>query len=181
MEWLFSKLAAHESHLTILLRLVVATFAGMAIGLNRDKQNKPIGMRTLALVSLSAAAVVLTGTVYGEEQFHQDALSRVVQGVLTGVGFLGAGVIMRGKDNIEVHGLTTASTVWIAAALGVTSGLGAWFITFVGTAIALLLLSLGKQLEYSLLRLLGFSPPQNHAVSEGEPKSTGGDESHPQP
>ncbi|NIX77706.1 MgtC/SapB family protein [Microvirga terricola] len=177
MEWLLPKLAAYESDITILLRLLVATFAGMVIGLNRDRHNKPVGMRTLALVSLSAAAVVLSGTVFGEH-FQQDAASRVMQGILTGVGFLGAGVIMRGKDTFEVHGLTTASTVWIAAALGITSGLGAWFITFTGIIIALLLLTVGKPLEYALIRMLG-GPDQ--AGSEGDPKSAGSDQGHNQP
>jgi putative Mg2+ transporter-C (MgtC) family protein len=179
MEWLLSKLAAHESHLSILLRLLVATFAGMAIGLNRDQHNKPIGMRTLALVSLSAAAAVLSGTVFGEH-FREDATSRVIQGVLTGVGFLGAGVIMRGT-NFEVHGLTTASTVWIAAALGITSGLGAWFITFTGIVIALLLLNLGKPLEFALIRLLGGTHGADQAGSEGGPESSGGNQGQNQP
>ncbi|MBF9234069.1 MgtC/SapB family protein [Microvirga alba] len=186
MDWLLTKFAEYESNLAILLRLVVATFAGMAIGLNRDRRNKPIGMRTLGLVSLSAAAVVLSGTAFGELQFHQDALSRVVQGILTGVGFLGAGVIMRGRDNFEVHGLTTASTVWIAAALGVTAGVGAWFITFAGSLIALSLLSLGKPVERNLIQLLGGTSGEDSngstaSNSESQPEGKSGDQGNRQP
>ena len=72
-------------------------------------------MRTLGLVSLGSAMVVLVGSSYGDLHFQQDAASRVIQGILTGLGFLGAGVIMREEDKLEVHGLTTAATVIIAA------------------------------------------------------------------
>jgi putative Mg2+ transporter-C (MgtC) family protein len=77
----------------------------------------------------------------------------VIQGILTGLGFLGAGAILRAKDGMEVHGLTTAATVWIAAALGVTAGLGAWFMTFAGTLMTLFLLTFGKPVEEWLTRL----------------------------
>ncbi|MGO4704166.1 MgtC/SapB family protein [Microvirga sp. 2MCAF38] len=183
-EWLLSKLAVHHNQVEILLRLGAATLAGMVIGLNRDRHNKPIGMRTLGLVSLSAATVVLSGTVFGELQFEQDAVSRVIQGILTGVGFLGAGAIMRGRDGFEVHGLTTAATVWIAAALGVTSALGAWFITATGSVIALCLLSMGKPVERSLIRLLDSSNETNGmtmAGSESQPEREGADQPHRQP
>ena len=67
--------------------------------------------------------------------FGQDAVSRVIQGIMTGLGFLGAGAILRERNEMQVHGLTTAATVWIAAGLGVTAGLGAWFITIAGTLV----------------------------------------------
>jgi putative Mg2+ transporter-C (MgtC) family protein len=145
-----------------IFRLVVATLAGMAIGLNRDLQNKPVGMRTLGLVSLSSALIVLSCTGYGSLHYEQDAVSRVIQGILTGVGFLGAGVILHDKSRMKIHGLTTASTVWIAAVLGVAAGLGAWFIVVAGSAIALLLLVAGSTLEARLERLIkgGSRPPE---------------------
>ncbi|MCB8821002.1 MgtC/SapB family protein [Microvirga rosea] len=148
----------------IMLRLVVATLAGMMIGINRDLKNKPIGMRTLGLVALSAAMLVLSGSVYKGLIYDQDAVSRVVQGILTGLGFLGAGVILRDRSRMEVKGLTTAATVWVAAALGITAGLGAWILTATGCAIALVLLVLGKPLELSANRLFG-------GTSEEEPNS----------
>jgi putative Mg2+ transporter-C (MgtC) family protein len=129
----------------ILLRLGTATAAGMALGLNRDLHNKPIGTRTLALVALGAAIVVVA-TVYFENLVaHPDGLSRVVQGVIqgimAGISFIGAGVILRDAQTGNVEGLTTAATVWVTAALGIACGLAAWKIAAVGVGIALFVLA----------------------------------------
>ncbi|WP_245435367.1 MgtC/SapB family protein [Microvirga calopogonii] len=137
------------------LRLCGAAVAGMVVGINRDIHNKPIGMRTLGLVALGSAIVILSGSVYQDLHFSQDAVSRVVQGILTGLGFLGAGAILHGRDEMRVHGLTTAATVWIAAGLGVTAGLGAWFITIAGTLITLFMLTFGKRIEDWLVSIFG--------------------------
>lgn len=161
-QWLSWVLIDHADQVEIALRLVVAAIAGMAVGLNRDIHNKPIGMRTLGLVSLGSAIVILSGSVYPGLHFAQDAVSRVVQGILTELGFLGAGAILRAKDGMEVHGLTTASTVWIAAVLGVGAGLGAWFITIAGTVMTLILLTFGKVLEERLVRLFSGAPKTIH-------------------
>jgi putative Mg2+ transporter-C (MgtC) family protein len=139
----------------ILLRLGSATAAGMAIGLNRDLQNKPIGMRTLGLVALGTAAVVVA-TVYFENLVGQpDALNRVVQGVIqgimAGISFIGAGVILRDPHARTVEGLTTAATVWVTAAVGIACGLAAWKVVLVAVAFALFLLALVSWAE----RLLG--------------------------
>ncbi|MBM1171597.1 MgtC/SapB family protein [Microvirga arabica] len=152
-EWVFWLWEEYSDQIEITTRLLGAALAGMVIGINRDIHNKPIGMRTLALVSLGSAIVILSGSVYEGLHFGQDAVSRVVQGILTGLGFLGAGSILRAKDGTEVQGLTTASTVWIAAALGVTAGLGAWFITVAGTLVTLFLLTYGTRLEKRLIRI----------------------------
>src|SRR5215510_14608779 len=116
----------------IVLRLGAATLSGVAIGLNRDLQNKPIGMRTLALVALGAATVTVASVQYSVMAEHPDALSRVVQGVIQGVmagiSFIGAGVILRHRDKRTAEGLTTAATVWMSAALGIACGLGAWIV-----------------------------------------------------
>jgi putative Mg2+ transporter-C (MgtC) family protein len=135
-------------------RLLVATLAGMAIGLNRDLHDKPVGMRTLGLVSLGSALVVLSATGYGSLHYGEDAASRIIQGILTGVGFLGAGVILHDASQKKIHGLTTASTVWIAAVLGITSGVGAWLVTIIGSALTLALLVFGGPLERGLERLI---------------------------
>jgi putative Mg2+ transporter-C (MgtC) family protein len=129
----------------ILLRLFAATAAGMALGLNRDLQNKPIGMRTLGLVALGTAIVVVS-TIYFENLVgHPDALSRVVQGVIqglmAGISFIGAGVILRDAKTRSVEGLTTAATVWVTAALGIACGLAAWKIAITGVVLALVLLA----------------------------------------
>ena len=90
-------------------------------GLNRDLKGKPSGARTLALVSLGAALVALAATHYPGMAGHPDAMSRVVQdiqGVMAGVGFIGAGMILRDSATKSVRNLTTAATVWVTAALG---------------------------------------------------------------
>jgi putative Mg2+ transporter-C (MgtC) family protein len=150
-----------------LIRLVIATLAGMAIGLNRDLRDKPVGMRTLGLVSLGSALAVLSCTGYGSLHYEQDAVSRVIQGILTGVGFIGAGVILHDKGELKIYGLTTAATVWIAAALGVAAGLGAWLIIVAGSGIALALLVLGGPLERVLEQLiLGRKPAANKQTDD---------------
>ena len=123
------------------LRLAAATLAGIVIGFNRDMHNKPIGMRTLALVSLGAATVTVASIQYDVMAAHPDALSRVVQGVIqgimAGISFIGAGVILRDQQKGTVEGLTTAATVWISAALGIACGLAAWTVAAVAVVLAL--------------------------------------------
>lgn len=131
-------------------RLLAAAVTGGFLGLNRDIEQKPIGIRTLALVSLGAALVtVATIEVEGIYE-HKDALSRVlqglIQGLMAGIGFIGAGVILRRPDLQVVKGLTTAATVWVTAALGICCGLGAWDVVFLGTTIAVLILVVAKRL-----------------------------------
>jgi putative Mg2+ transporter-C (MgtC) family protein len=129
----------------ILLRLGAAAAVGMLIGINRDLQNKPIGMRTLGLVSLGAAVAAVSAIQVNGMAGNPDALSRVIQGVIQGVmagiSFIGAGVILRDSEARTVEGLTTAATVWVAAALGIACGLAAWITIAVGAALALLLLA----------------------------------------
>jgi putative Mg2+ transporter-C (MgtC) family protein len=128
----------------IAIRLGSAAGAGILIGLNRDLHNKPIGMRTLGLVAIGAAAVTVAVIQVPGMFEHPDALSRVVQGiiqgVMAGISFIGAGVILRDHSSQNVHGLTTAATVWVTASIGIGCGLGAW--TTVGVALALSLFML---------------------------------------
>ena len=129
----------------VTLRLGGAAVAGILIGLNRDMANKPIGMRTLGLVSLGAAMVSVASIQFANLNDHADALSRVVQGiiqgVMAGISFIGAGVILRDAQKRSVEGLTTAATVWVAAALGIACGLAAWATVAIGLGLALLLLA----------------------------------------
>lgn len=156
-----------EEILESLFRLLIAALAGMAIGLNRDIHNKPVGMRTLGLVSLGSALVVLSCTGYGSLHYQQDAVSRVIQGILTGIGFLGAGVILHDKGGMQIHGLTTAATVWMAAGLGIAAGLGAWAIVIAGSGFTLALLVFGGPLERVLERLVtGRRPPADKQSDE---------------
>jgi putative Mg2+ transporter-C (MgtC) family protein len=111
----------------ILLRLVLALVGGAVLGWEREWRNKPAGLKTHILVSLGSAAFILAGLTFYEEmgeaavQSSNDML-KVLAGVIGGVGFLGAGAIMRSGGN--VHGLTTAATIWLAAAIGVAAGFG---------------------------------------------------------
>jgi putative Mg2+ transporter-C (MgtC) family protein len=128
----------------IALRLGAAVVVGVVIGVNRDLTNKPIGMRTLGLVSLGAAVVSLSTIHFEGLANHPDALSRVVQGIIqgimAGIGFIGAGVILRDVQTQTVTGLTTAATVWVTAALGIACALAAWKIVGLSVAFALFLL-----------------------------------------
>ena len=116
----------------------------MIIGINRDMADKPIGMRTLGLVALGAAVVSLSTIRVEGMADNPDAMSRVVQGliqgIMAGISFIGAGVILRDAQAKTVEGLTTAATVWVTAALGIACGLAAWTIVGVAVVIALVLL-----------------------------------------
>ena len=111
----------------IVLRLSLALVGGAILGWEREWRNKPAGLKTHILVSLGSAAFILAGLQFYEEmgepavQSSNDML-KVLAGVIGGVGFLGAGAIMRSGGN--VHGLTTAATIWLAAAIGTAAGFG---------------------------------------------------------
>lgn len=127
----------------VILRLGAAALAGGALGLNRYLHHKNIGIRTLGLVAIMSAALV-AGAL---DTAGMDGTSRVVQGIITGIGFIGAGVIVREQGDHSVRGLTTAATVWVAAAFGVLCGLGNWRLLAVGGLLAALLLLDGGRLE----------------------------------
>jgi putative Mg2+ transporter-C (MgtC) family protein len=139
----------------IVLRLGVATLAGGAIGLNRDLHGKPIGLRTLGLVGLATAMVVLLSSQSTDAIRISDATSRVIQGILTGIGFLGAGVIMRAEHHFRIRGLTSAACTWLTACVGIMSGAGQWRIVAVGLALTFAVLIMGGRIERRLHRALG--------------------------
>jgi len=121
----------------IILRLVLATVAGGLIGLEREVVHKPAGIRTHMLVSLGSALFALV-TI---EQLPNEA-ARIIAGIATGIGFLGAGTIFKAKD--EVHGLTTAASVWAVAAVGLAIGFGYYWIMVVAVILILIILQLNK-------------------------------------
>ena len=141
--------------LDLLLRIGLALLAGVLVGINRDLHHKPIGLRTLGLVSLGSCLLTLTVSQYANEHGYNssDAASRVTQGIVSGIGFLGAGVIMRGRDRRHIYGLTTAAAIWAVAALGVAASLAEWPILVLGFGATLLLLMLGGPLERRVERL----------------------------
>lgn len=102
-------------------RLVLAGVLGALLGIQRERVHSAAGLRTHILVALGAALFVLAEVESGADQ---AALSRVIQGIVAGIGFLGAGAILKIGDRVEVMGLTTAASIWITAAVGITAGLG---------------------------------------------------------
>jgi putative Mg2+ transporter-C (MgtC) family protein len=137
---------------TLALRLGVALAAGAAIGWDRQRAGKAAGMRTHMLVSLGACLFVMVPATIGAP----DAVSRAIQGVATGVGFLGGGVILHhmkhDEHNTTVKGLTSAAALWITAALGIVAACGLWRMVVMAAAAALLILAVGKPLERVLFR-----------------------------
>ena len=137
--------------ITIAARLTLSVLVGGVIGLHRDLHRKPAGVRTHALVSLGTALMVIVVMPPGGDLTHRyDALSRVIQGVLTGIGFLGAGVILRNPDMRQVRGLTTAATVWLTALLGVACGIGAYGPVGVAITLAAIVMLFGGRFERAL-------------------------------
>jgi putative Mg2+ transporter-C (MgtC) family protein len=134
----------------VIVRLGLAALIGAVIGLNRDLHGKPTGIRTLGLVGLGAACVTFAAVDAATVVDHDpSALSRVMQGVLTGIGFLGAGVIIHDGAQ-QVRGLTTAACVWMTACIGMICGTGNWKILVVALPILALLIVLGGPIERTL-------------------------------
>jgi putative Mg2+ transporter-C (MgtC) family protein len=153
----------------IVLRLGVATLAGGLIGLNRDLQGKPIGLKTLGLVGLATSMVVVMVDRSGVAGTISDATSRVIQGILTGIGFLGAGVIFHEARHFRVRGLTSAACAFLVACVGVTCGAGQWRIVIVALGFAFALLIIGRPVERWLHRKLGGKEETDHKSNGAMP------------
>ena len=143
--------------LQTILRLLAAVVLGGAIGFNRDIHGKPTGIRAHALVSLGAAILIIgsMGPLLGAS--HPDALSRAIQGVVAGIGFLGAGVILRGATGMQVYHLVTAASLWVTTGVGVLCGLGQFLTALAATALVLLVLVVGLPLDKWLYGRSGVS------------------------
>ena len=143
MELLWHELTtgiADRGHLgNVVLRLVTAVILGGIVGIQREKVGKPAGLRTHMLVSLGTAVVVLACLGGGMDL---EGLSRVIQGIVTGIGFIGAGSILKLSDKQEIQGLTTAAGLWMTAAIGVAVGLGALGLAMIATVFTLIVLAL---------------------------------------
>jgi putative Mg2+ transporter-C (MgtC) family protein len=148
-------------YLEIVFRLIAALAAGGLIGLERSHRGRPAGFRTHALVCLSSSLLMLV-TVYESHWMPRDAAARVVldptrlaQGIMTGIGFVGAGAII--KEGLTVRGLTTAASIWITAAIGILTGVGFYFAAVLGTVLTLGTLSAFRWIERRL-------PTESYAV-----------------
>lgn len=147
----FLQTTMDPDHIAMTLRLVAALVIGGAIGLERSYHGRPAGFRTHALVCLSTALLMLV-TVYETRWFPDLSQGRITldptrmtQGIMTGIGFLGAGTIM--KEGLSVRGLTTAASIWVTAAIGVLIGIGFYFPAVVATLLTLGTLSMFRWIE----------------------------------
>lgn len=130
----FSDLGDPREVTQLVVRLLVAALLGGMLGLQRERQGKDAGIRTHMLVAGSAALIVVVSVQSGMDE---EALSRVLQGLLAGVGFVCAGAIIKLEREEQVHGLTTAAGVWMTAAIGIAAGLGREMTAFISTMIVL--------------------------------------------
>lgn len=139
METVWNELASfsNEEIIRIAVRIAAAVLFGAMIGYEREAAGKAAGFRTHILVTLGATLFVLAGSQNGMDS---AGLSRVIQGIITGIGFIGAGSILKGTDKQFVKGLTTSAGIWMAAAIGVTVGLGSVGLAFVASVITLVVL-----------------------------------------
>jgi putative Mg2+ transporter-C (MgtC) family protein len=124
--------------LRVSVRLVIAASLGGLLGLEREQWGKPAGLRTHMLVALGAALFTVAPLEAGMSSEH---LSRIYQGIATGIGFLGAGTIVKGSSEQGIKGLTTAAGIWLTAAVGIAVGSGLLWIPVVGVMLALVILS----------------------------------------
>jgi putative Mg2+ transporter-C (MgtC) family protein len=132
------------SWLAIIGRLLIAVVLAALIGFDREYSHKAAGLRTNMLVALGAALFIIIPIQSGIAESDPTALARNLQGIITGVGFIGAGSVLR-ED--RVRGLTSAAAIWISAGIGISAGLGQWQISIFGTGLALVILRLVKWVE----------------------------------
>lgn len=123
----------------VVVRLGLAAVLGGLLGFERGQHGKAAGMRTHMLVALGAAFFVLTSQQVG---MPTADMSRVVQGVVTGIGFIGAGAILKLSEQGQVRGLTTAASIWMAAAIGMAAGLGREMVAILGALLTLTVLAI---------------------------------------
>jgi putative Mg2+ transporter-C (MgtC) family protein len=122
----------------LVVRLLTAGLLGALIGYDRERKASPAGFRTHILVALGAALFVIVPVQAG---FSNDDISRVVQGLVAGIGFLGAGAILKQDESLTVRGLTTAASIWLTAAIGIAAGLGQLLTALIATVFGLLVLN----------------------------------------
>jgi putative Mg2+ transporter-C (MgtC) family protein len=148
------------------LRFGSAVAIGGLVGFDRGLRQKPAGLRTHALVSLGAALMAYTGLELTPTD--PGASTRVLQGIIAGVGFLGGGVILRDAQDQRVRGLTTAASIWIVAGLGMACGAGHWRTALLASGFTLVVLIAGRRIEQFLAAPLGRAAGEYPAVHAGD-------------
>jgi putative Mg2+ transporter-C (MgtC) family protein len=138
--------------LDLTLRLLLAAGLGAAIGIERELRQKPAGLRTNILIALGAALFTIV-SIQLASLYNGGSPDRVAAQIVTGIGFLGAGAIMRSGRN--VHGMTTAATIWVNAAIGMAAGAGSYGMATVATTITLAVLALLPPVEAFFERRAG--------------------------
>lgn len=129
----------------VVIRLIAAVLLGSIIGYEREKAGKAAGLRTHILVTLGTCLFVLACSGSGMDS---DGLSRIIQGIVTGIGFLGAGSILKLNEVRDIQGLTTAAGIWMTAAIGVAVGLGEIGLALLGTILTVIVLAILGQVDY---------------------------------
>jgi putative Mg2+ transporter-C (MgtC) family protein len=133
-----------EQLVRISARLLAAVVLGAVVGVQRELESKPAGLRTHVLVTLAAAIFVIVPLEVG---MPIGDLSRVIQGVATGIGFIGAGAILKLYQDREIHGLTTAATLWMATAIGIAVGLGYVLVAALSVGLTWIVLSVMVRID----------------------------------
>lgn len=134
-----------NEYLEPLIRIGLAMFVGIVLGLNRWLHHKSAGIRTHSLVAIGAALLMLLMASFTDSDAQSN--SRVLQGLITGIGFLGAGVIIHESQSSRIHGLTTAASIWVCALIGATFGAGYVYLGLLTFAFIMLVLTFGGVLE----------------------------------
>lgn len=152
----------------LLLRLGSAAGVGALVGLNREITQKPAGMRTHALVALGAALITVACIQFAVDSIPREdgAVLRAVQGIITGIGFIGGGVILRLPQEETVLGLTTAATIWIVAGLGIACGFGAWEATLITAGLTLVVLVMGTRVEKAVRKMHSDQHPKRRSYDK---------------
>jgi len=144
LEEMLSGLPDGRQMISLVTRLLTAMILGALVGAQRESLGKPAGLRTHILVAMGGALFVLAPLEAGMEL---DGVSRVIQGIVTGIGFIGAGAILKLHDKREIEGLTTAAGIWMTAAIGIAAGLGRWGLALVSTILTWITLSIIGKIE----------------------------------
>src|SRR5215475_3844658 len=144
LEEIISGLPDVRQMVSLVIRLLTTVILGALVGAQREQFGKPAGLRTHILVSMGAALFVLAPLEAGMEL---DGISRAIQGIVTGIGFIGAGAILKLQEKREVEGLTTAAGVWMTAAIGIAAGLGRLGLAVVSTILTWITLSVLQKIE----------------------------------